>query len=93
MDIRDIYEAHNEAYERGQLPIYTIFDSPLDHPGKFVVRMSLVGGLGAPPEPIVTNVMVIVDTLEQARKVLEPCGLVCKPRAKRDPRQIVETWF
>jgi hypothetical protein len=66
------------------LPLYTIYNSPVDYPGKFVVRKFI---LDTP-----TDEVWVGDTLAQARNVI-PVGLVCMSRAASDEAHIVEVWL
>jgi hypothetical protein len=91
MDIRDIYEAHNEAYRQGFLPMYNVYNSPQDHPGKFVMRMFLIGRGNV--DPTITDIMVVVDTLEQARKAVPPGLVRMVPQERADHPSVVESWF
>jgi hypothetical protein len=70
------------------LVMYTIYESPRDHPGKFVVRRFVVTGEGAEA----TAEVHVRDTLRQARLAV-PGGLACIPRDPYDEAQIVETWL
>lgn len=66
------------------LAMYTIYDSPSDHPGKFVVREHLVpGGVKG---------LTIHSSLEEARAAVPP-GLYCIKRHPQDAPVVVETWF
>lgn len=70
------------------LRLFTIYASPLDYPGKYVVRewYSLRCLIPA-AEPL-----AVADTLAEARAAV-PAGLYCMPRVKGDELQIVETWL
>jgi hypothetical protein len=73
------------------LEMWTVYQSPSDYPGKFVVRRRVVraGGMtDVDPEP-----SAVVDTLAAARFPLQARGLVCMPREDGDDPVIVETWF
>lgn len=79
--------------EGDELPIWTIYQSPSDFPGKYVVRrFYLVGGGGGlhhDPAPCFVG-----DTLDDARDSLpHERGLVCMPRQAADLPQIVESWI
>ncbi len=84
--------------QRGPLPpglgesvltMYTIFWSPLDHPGRFIVRgFDVVRGLS---EPQPHHVFLTCDSLERARECI-PRGLYCLARDPSDHPSVVETW-
>jgi hypothetical protein len=83
----DATQAHWQTLQNGDLPQFVIYNSPKDFPGKYVVRMWLVGHRMGP-----TDLIEQFDTLEQAREFV-PLGLFCMPRADVDEPVIVETWF
>ena len=70
--------------------MYTIYNSPADHPGKFVMRMFLIGRRSV--QPTITNIMVVVDTLQQARKAVPP-GLARMVPREADHPSVVQSWF
>jgi len=70
------------------LTIWTIYQSPLDHPGKFVVRAYDVTAAGSVPRPD----SCVCDTLAEARAAV-PCGLYWMNRNPVDDPTIVETWL
>ena len=70
----------NEA----SMPIWVVYDSPLDLPGRFVARKWV---LDKPTAEILQG-----KTLEEVRAQLPP-GLVCLARADEDDPKIVETWI
>ena len=70
----DAAQAHWEALEQGDLPQFVIYNSPRDFPGKYVVRMWLVGHRMGP-----TALAAAFDTLEQAREFV-PLGPIRWPR-------------
>lgn len=67
---------------------WTIYDHPLDHPEHFVAREWRIGPGVAEP----TDVIVLCDTLEEARDAVPP-GLVCLQRHPMDDPVIIETWL
>lgn len=71
------------------LRVYTIYDSPLDHPAMFVLRgfTATADGLVPDDEPI-----IVTDTLEDARQHVPAEADVCLPREALDDLVIVETW-
>ena len=70
---------------------YTIYRSPGDWPGKYVVRRFSISA--EHPDPVPDPVpLAVVDTLEQAREAI-PLGLVNIHRYLEDEPQIVETWI
>ncbi len=70
------------------LVCYTIYDSPDDYPGKFVVRAYTITPDGPIPEE---NPVVVTDNLEIARAALPPY-LIRIPRSKDDFLSVVEMW-
>ena len=66
------------------LELWTIYDSPIDHPGSFVARKWV---LDKPTSELFQD-----KTLEGLRAKLPP-GLHCMPRSPGDEPQIVETWM
>jgi hypothetical protein len=69
---------------RESLDVWVIYESPLDAPGKFVVRRHTLDGP--------TDEAYEVDSLEFARALI-PAGLLCMPRESWDEPQIVESWI
>jgi hypothetical protein len=71
--------------------MYTIYRSPDDHPGRFVVRrFSIVAGSTEPigdPEP-----MFIGSSLEAACEAIPLEADACLDRNPDDAPSIVETW-
>lgn len=86
MTIGQARKLHVEAVQRDDILIWTIFDSPYDHPGKFVVRPYSIRQ-NAP----LTHHMVS-DSLEGLRANL-PGGLIWMNRCPDDDARIVETWL
>lgn len=74
---------------RDDLVLFTIYNSPKDYPGKFVVRRWWIGD-GPDPQP--TGDFVLADSLDEAREFVPP-GLVCFMRSETDDPVIVETWL
>jgi len=79
----------NEYIEQGMLPMWTIYDHPLDFPAHFVVRMHVVDGSG---EPKVYCFGVVCLSLEDAREQV-PVYCTRLPREPADDPMIVETWL
>jgi len=72
------------------LETWTIYESPADFPGRFVLRRWTIRSDGQLlPDPVAT---AIVGTLEEARRAV-PRGLYCQPRNPGDDPVIVEVWF
>lgn len=70
------------------LAIWTVYNSPEDYPGLFVVRKWLVTeGVETP-----TAEVFFADTLGAVRTLIPP-GLVLVPRAELDDPVIVESWL
>lgn len=66
------------------LPIWVIYNSPVDLPGRYVARKWL---LDQPTAELVQG-----KTLEEVREKL-PNGLVMLPRDVQDDSKIVESWI
>jgi hypothetical protein len=72
--------------------MYTIYFSPLDVPGKFVVRRFEIRPLQR-GEPVPLDVLAITTTLDEARDALPPdCGAMF-PRQHDDHPSVIETWI
>ena len=68
--------------------MYTIYDSPTDYPGKFVVRRWEIDKGPAVPK----ETLAVKDSLIEARLAV-PVGLVRVDRSPGDDPVIVETWL
>jgi len=66
------------------LNLWTVYDSPIDLPGRFVARKWLSN------QP--TNELLLDKTLEGLRAKL-PQGLMRLERSPQDDPKIVETWI
>ena len=66
------------------LELWTMYDSPIDLPGRFVARKWLLD------QP--TSELLQDKTLDGLRRKL-PQGLTLLPRAPQDDPKIVETWI
>ena len=72
------------------LPMWTVYKHPRDYPDKFVARRFEA----RKGEVIPTHNIIVADTLERLREVLEiDMHLVCLTRNKEDDPVIVETWL
>ena len=69
----------------GALTIWTIYKSPSDHPGKWVLR-----GRDVPGD--IHAEYVVGDSLEEVRKAV-PFGLIRLPRSAQDVPVIYEVWI
>lgn len=72
------------------LTVWVIYRSPLDHPGKFVVRAQDV--TNGNPEPVPRKGCLVCDSLTEARAVVPP-HLHRLDRHPDDEPSIVETWM
>jgi hypothetical protein len=72
-----------------ELAMWTIFASPRDYPGKYVLRRFLIGPDGCTPD---AAPLAVVDSLVEARRAL-PRGLFRQERDAADSPSVVETWF
>jgi hypothetical protein len=82
--------ANADAMKRGVLPMWFIYEQPLEHPDGFIARRFEVGkevpGLHGPTMDTVTG------DLETIRDIFQRAGLFRLPRADSDEPAIVETW-
>lgn len=70
---------------------YTVYRSPADYPGRWVVRgHDILTGVDEPVPHV--EPLVVCDSLEDARASMPPGLLVC-PRDRHDDPCIVETWI
>lgn len=67
---------------------FVIYDKPRDFPGKYVIRKWQVKG-----EKEIPLEGYICDTLQQARSLVEPLGLVRLVRCPGDDPAILEVWI
>lgn len=67
---------------------YTIYFSPDDKPGAFVVRRFLLANGASTP----TADVRVCGSLEEAREAV-PGGLICFARSPEDQPSVVETWL
>lgn len=72
----------------GRLSIYTVFYSPDDYPGLYVLRAFAVTEQGAVPDPVAHT----KTSLEDIRRLV-PGGLVRMERSPADHPSIVESWL
>lgn len=70
------------------LDIWTITESPTDHPGKFVSRKHVVKA----GEAMATHEHFVCDSLDDARAAI-PQRLFRIPRSRGDDPVIVESWL
>lgn len=82
---------HPEPVPPGSIWQYTIYESPADHPGSYVVRGWII--VPGEPNPRPTNFFRLYPSLEDARFELDNGELVPIPRDPRDDPKIVETWI
>ena len=73
------------------LSLWTIYESPADYVGQYVVRRTEIRRW---PQAaiVVTNDMYVADSLEEARELLPP-GLFCVGRQPDDDPVIAEVWL
>lgn len=84
---REVYkllEKQSDQPRRGCVPMFVIYDSPEEFPGKFVVRLCDM----CEPSPYYT----VSDTLEEARATMPKC-MTWIGRSIYDVRSLVETWI
>lgn len=71
------------------LSIWTLFDSPLDMPGQFVLRRFEIVPGGSRP----TAEFYASTDPNELRQLMIRRGLYCMPRDDRDEPHIVESWL
>jgi len=71
------------------LVLYTVYGSPRDYPGEFVVRRSVVAGGAVKIDP---ELFARAPTLDAVRALLPP-HLYPLPRQPGDDPVIVEVWL
>ncbi len=72
-----------------QLSLWTLYDSPSDRPGKFVIRRWLMVG----KEWQRTDDAYEAESPEPLRVLMDQMGLCCLPRFDEDEPHIVESWI
>jgi hypothetical protein len=78
------------AIKRGETPLITIYERPVDFPDEYVARLWLIRrGTEA---PVMTAIVLRAASLDELRAMLPP-GLRRLPREPDDEVQIVETWI
>jgi hypothetical protein len=85
-----ILKTQNDAYQRGVLPIWTIYAHPKDFPDAYVARMFETGPEG---EPVPTKVMLASPEIEALRAAFSHAGLTRLDRNEGDQPEIVESWI
>jgi hypothetical protein len=80
--------ANAEAMKRGVLPMWTIYEKPLDHPEGFLARRFESCEKGYRP-----TMDTVTGELEHIRSTFERAGLFKLPREVGDDPCIVETWI
>lgn len=79
-----IQKIYNGQLFAGALPIITILDSPLDHPGKFVARLFATN--------VPTHYAAFASSLAEIRTTI-PGQMVNMGRSPEDDPHIVEVWI
>lgn len=69
---------------------YVIYEKPMDYPNKFVVRRFVLAHGDFGPQLVPVGV---VDTLDEARKLVPSDFNYCFPRLPQDEPQIREVWM
>lgn len=82
-------ETRTPAEPTGQLSVWTLYDSPRDAPGMYVLRRHEVGAHGLRPT---TDAFSSAD-IEELREIARRMGLHCIERHASDEPQIVESWL
>ena len=75
--------ANASAMKRGVLPMWTVYEKPLDHPYGFIARRF---------ESLTPTEDTLRGDLEEIRTTFLKAGLFKIPRSDGDEPQIVETW-
>jgi hypothetical protein len=80
--------ANAEAIKRGALPLWTIYERPLDHPDGFIARRFESNKAVVGP-----TLDTVTGELEHIRDIFTRAGLFKLDRSVDDEPQIVETWL
>lgn len=88
-----IHDEHGPLFIETQaahssLSVWTLYDSPADAPGRYVLRRFETG-----PEPRPTADAWVSEDIEELRDIVRRMGLYCLPRQRADEPQIVECWL
>ncbi|WP_340667820.1 hypothetical protein [Bradyrhizobium ottawaense] len=78
-----------QAHACGLLPMWTVYDHPIDMPDKFVARCYVVANGENGP----TNNWITSSSLRHLRRMLWRAGLTPLARDETDDSKIVETWL
>ena len=73
---------------RERLPMFTVYDHPLDRPDVFVARLWTTL-----PEPNAVAFVLTAARLDTIRNALDALGLVHLSRNPEDDAKILETWL
>lgn len=84
------HQAHAYAREHDLLPMWTVYEKPLDFPNGYLARMHVVGAGFSGSRP--TFAHVTGASLDEVRAQLPP-GLCPLSRSPDDHPSIVETWI
>jgi hypothetical protein len=75
------------------LSMFTVYDSPADYPGRFVVRRFTIGRGSDNHDPVPDpEPMFVGPDLESARDAIPLSADACLHRSPEDEPSIVETW-
>jgi hypothetical protein len=78
-----------QAQHAPALSVWTLFDSPADAPGRYVLRRFEAG----PGEPRATAEAWTSENIEALRAIVRGMGLYCLGREEADEPHIVESWI
>ena len=81
-------DAQRVVVDLRMLPLWVVYNSPSDAPGRHVARLHVAGRAGL----YVCALAVAGDTIDEVRAAI-PAGLVRIDRAATDESTIVETWL
>jgi hypothetical protein len=74
------------------IAMWTIYRSPADHPGQYVVRRFMIPKAGGEPVPD-PEPCFIGRSLAAAREAIPLQADACLQRSPDDERSIIETWL
>jgi len=77
--------------DQDALIIYTIYNSPLDFPGDYVISKWMIGPTAEPIKDI--KYQFISKELESCRDEMRKKGLACLSRNPEDHPTVVESWI
>lgn len=69
---------------------YTLYNSPLDFPGQYVVRRFTIGKGDPIPD---AEPFIVTEDMNEVKEAMNRLGLFIVPRSPEDDPKIVCTWI